>query len=152
MADTMVKSPQLFSIESMLNQIPQLQQSSVRQRYAALQAHLRDKYETELRDDSRLGWAYIVNPNLLMNIDDIAKEIWYMKLLYTYSNYPESCRELLPNIKYKLVQGNEWYPFSSQRAWEHIQNYVIPILKMEHMVRMMDQAQMPFKTISSSNK
>jgi hypothetical protein len=152
MADTMVKPPQLFSIEKMLNQIPQPQQPPVRERYVALRTHLLTKYETELRDDSRLGWAYIVNPNLLMNIDDIAKEIWYMKLLYMYSDYPQSCKELLPNIKYKLVQGNEWYPYSSQRAWEHIQNYVIPILKMEHMVRLMDKGQMPCENISSLNK
>ena len=85
-----------------------------------LKERLKTVYNTELRDDSRIAFHYALNlPE--SELDNICKELWYLKLLYTYTNYGNICSQAnLNQIKYNIMKDHEWYPYSSQRAW-HIQ-------------------------------
>lgn len=124
----------LFSIQNNLKQVPEDIQDVLQTRYQELRTYLNVRYDTELRDDSRLAWNYISNPGGLQSLDDVARELWYMKLLYKFTDYPERCKNTLPFINSRIVGENSWFPLADQRAWEHIQNFVLPLLKLECMM------------------
>jgi len=131
-----------FSIKENLTHVPESYQELTQTRYNDLKTYLHVRYDTLLRDDSRMAWIYISNPNSLQTLDDVARELWYMKLLYAYSDYPEKCRQVLPTIKHNLMEHHAWFPLSGQRAWEHIQNFVIPLIKLESMVKLIRESKL----------
>lgn len=129
-------NPDLFSITKNLDQIPKNIKGEYMTRYRELKTYLKQRYDTKLRDDSKLAWKYISNPYLILTLEDVAKELWYMKILYAYTNYAEKCQHILPSVKRMFITKNTDGTPSQlvhKRCWEHIQNYVIPTIKLECM-------------------
>jgi hypothetical protein len=112
-------------------------QPTANQRKENLEKTLKDKYNMTLRDDSRLAYHYATHEEKEGNVlDEVARDIWYARLLYTYSNYADVVRQRLPITKHKYMSGNEWFPLIEQRSWEHIQRFVLPMIQLEVMSKM----------------
>lgn len=131
-----------FSITFALTTVPKEEKKQCEQRLEELKKYLADKYNIEnVRDDSRLAWLHITMPQL-HPLDDVCKEMWYMKLLYSYTDYPYLCKNYLPSIKHSLYLQSSWYPQSGQDAWSHTQNYVLPSIQLDCMVKSMKESGM----------
>jgi len=132
--------PQTFSLNYNLSLLPEEQRLPLVAKLDRLVIFLENKYNMKVRDDSRLIWSYLTTlPET--ELENTCKELWYTKLLYEYTKYPQVLK-MLPNIKYNLVYLHSWYPLAPQRAWEHIQNYILPIMQLECMYENMEKSGM----------
>jgi hypothetical protein len=122
-----------FSLKESMSKISASQLSSIQQKLNKLAERLRTTYNMELRDDSRLAWIYAtVLPE--SELDFTCRELWYVKLLYDHTPYKDMCQDNLPLIKHSLVYNQNLSP---DESWDHIQNYVIPIIQLECMFDIM---------------
>jgi len=143
-----------FSLHQALESLPLERQPQAKEKTSRLVEYLRSHYNTELRDDSRLAWVYVTSlPDT--ELDSIGREIWYTKLLYSYTNYADLCRDMLPLVKLSLnrrnMDGNmPTTPLEEQRTWAHIQNYVIPSIQLDCMVHLMERAGLDLKNINAT--
>lgn len=139
---------QSFSIRQNLGllQASLINTKPITDRLDLLRTHMEQTYDLVLRDDSRLAWSFAFGYG---DIESVAQELWYTKLLYTYSDYESVCRETLPVVKSNLFK-RVWHqaanrppnPVAVQRTWDHIQNFVIPSIQLESMVKLMSKANM----------
>lgn len=136
-----------FSLNQALDTLSPENQPKSREKINRLIEYLRSNYNTELRDDSRLAWVYATSlPET--ELDSIGREIWHTKLLYSYTNYADICKEILPLVKLSLLRRHRPTQVGSvtsthlddQQAWEHIQNYVLPSIQLDCMSRLMERA------------
>lgn len=140
--------PQKFSLSYNLSLLSEEQRAPLVDKLDKLVLLLKTKYNMNLRDDSRLVWAYLTTlPET--ELENTCKELWYTKLLYEYTKYPQSLKAL-PQIKYNLMYPHSWYPLASQRAWEHIQNFVLPVMQLECIYESMEKSGM-LQTYSDKN-
>jgi len=127
-----------FSLHQALLTGPPALQAVAHEKKNRLEAYLQRHYHCALRDDSRLAWAYVMKPDQCPDpeLEHVAREIWYVKLLHDYTHYPQLCQDLLPLVKTSL-QSRRTSP-----AWvsQHIQKYVLPALQLECMVKLMTDA------------
>lgn len=149
-----------FSLNQSLEMLSPELQPKAKEKMKRLADYLQTNYKSELRDDSRLAWVYITTlPET--ELDSIGREIWHTKMLYSYTNYADICKDMLPLVKFSLLRrrrtrDKRWdstanphgafhfqdNPLAKQRTWEHIQNYVIPSIQLECMVSLMEKSGM----------
>jgi hypothetical protein len=130
----MAHSPFVFSIALSLHSQTD---STMFTRKQELEAYMTKRYNLQIRDDSRLVWAYITKKTE-KKMNEVAQELWYMKILYEYTNYEEYCRVTLPRIQYQLMKGHEWHPNAEFCARKHIYNFVIPKIQVNFFIQLME--------------
>lgn len=124
-----------FSIEEELKSItdPNIKESAFKKREQLIQT-LETVYKIQLRDDSRLAWTFITEmPE--SELQHIAREIWHTRLLHEFTSYSELCKDILPLVKKELIERRHMDP---QKAWEHIQHFVLPYLQLDCMEKLLN--------------
>ena len=122
----------VFSIHHELLKLSFDKRHNVIEKLKKLSCALQSKYNIEIRDDSRLVWNYLLNMSET-EINHVCEELWYINLIYNFSDYSDICKRTIPNVKYCLMKGHEEHPLCSRQTWEHIQNFVIPSIKINCM-------------------
>lgn len=119
-----------FSIEEQLKSVTDVvvKESALKKR-EQLGNILTTVYNIQIRDDSRLAWTFITEmPE--SEVHYVAREIWHTRLLHDLTPYGELCKDLLPLVKKELIEHRHMDP---QKAWEHIQQFVLPYLQLDCM-------------------
>lgn len=122
---------------------------------------LHSKYDIDsFRDDSRLLWCFLsqqlsinfpesvstsndsFKSKIYSSVESICKELFFTKLLYSFTNYPCLCLTQLPSKKHTIQSKLKWFPSLNQRIYEHIQSLVLPELQLECLVKAMKNSKM----------
>ena len=121
-----------FSIQSLLAKLnDDGKKLLVKNKLTELEKELQFRYKLNLRDDSKLAWAYAINDNLTK--DYVCQELWIMHQLHTCTNYAQICRQQLPIIHHQLVGNQWWNPEKVEQVRQHIQQFVLPKIQFDCM-------------------
>jgi hypothetical protein len=124
-----------FSIKEQLNLLDTATRELAIKKHDQLKTVLDTTYHLPLRDDSRLAWTYISElPE--SEVSAIARELWNTKILYEFTPYSEICKDILPLVKKELIEHRHMDP---QKAWEHIQHFIIPYIQLDCMETCMEK-------------
>ena len=114
-----------FSVAEFVALQPSPQREEFLQRWRKLNSFAKNKYQVDIRDDSKLVWYHLCDPQCFPQ-EYVARELWFMKLLYQYTRYPQISRDCIPIIRASLSYLPDLY--------NHIQMFVIPCLQFDCML------------------
>jgi len=133
-----------FSIRAQLEQ-----EESPRQREAIegvlrlLSECLHEKYKIPLRDDSRLSYEWAlkcVKRQHMRDMDQIIEQLWYIYVLYNYTDYQQVAYSYIPLFKFNYMRRHGWFPLARYRMRKYMYDYVLPLIQWQKMFELLESS------------
>lgn len=123
-----------FSIARALERLPAATRDLTRQRLDTLKAVMRSRVSLEVRDDSKLAWAYARNTlDSTWTAQFVADELALMHFLYNYTNFNQ----------WKSTIQFEHVPNSIRYTGEFFQMFTNPMKRIEFMCTLFANGNFP---------
>lgn len=125
-----------FSIQAALLGLPEDLGTSVAHRLNALSSRLWSSQHLEVRDDSRLVWAYALGtlpPE--WTEQKVCDELCLMQYIHGYTMYSQQHKATIPVVKQNIEQHVfKDLPQASFHAFQYVQKFVIPVYRIRAML------------------